>query len=1181
MKTKTLFLVVLSFWYASFLSAQEGEIDAIRCKTNDANHYAFSKNPKAKAEFEKFNEFTKNYVHSETFSQKAGETYVIPVVFHVYGEVQHGKTVTYEKIKTAIDVLNKDFNGLNDDWNTIDPVFNGRKATLSIRFALAKIDPNGVTTNGVVFHPVASGMGNYNSPIVARDGWDNYKYMNVYITGDLYGDGVSNNSGVAWYPNTTMSNQDIARVVYNGQYLHGNTDKEFASVLTHEFGHWLNLIHTFEGGCNDPNGDYVSDTPKEDTNSGDDGCRVGASDCGNLINYENYMGYDSTRGCAKMYTRGQIDRMLAALEHSTRRPLWQPSNLAATGVADDGASFVVSNATVEEAISNDGTVSSDTNEIEISGGSFALSSGTMTEGTHFTSNLPQGYSASITVLNNRTLRVQFSGRTNNHAVSNNTTGTITFRNAAISGGTATLATDKVTYQFSFLDPYKIVYVNNNDLTVNSSNTWEPLTDDFLPSLGTVLGNFSGLFYNASGHPSSRPAIQFETYEEAMITVGNTRNIAIVPANTVIDAGSSWVNGGSYPNLLDIRTDSYRTWDGQTGYAGFRFSINGRQHYGWYRLRVSSNGSSATLLDYAYNTKPFEGINAGSQGGDPTCDDGIQNGDETGIDCGGSSCPACPVEVDGGSVSSSDDRTDITTITGDGQADVITFKNTSQSSASYRYLITDDSGTILATENTSHDFEGATPGVCRVYGISYEGILSVTGKNISDSGLASGVFDISSNWITITRIDDNTGPTCDDGIQNGDETGIDCGGSCEPCSTVTYCSASTTQNTLHITNVKFGDIDNSTAHTPYSNHTNLSTSLTAGGQTALTVKLNNDHWTYNAVGVWIDWNNNGDFTDSGEKVYSRFAAGPYTANITPPAGAVANVNLRMRVRAGYGAESKITPCGVDTYIGEVEDYTVRIGGVATPTCTDGIQNGDETGIDCGGSCAPCNTNEGVIYVDIADETVTSSNTWEFFRIEAGDNRDYGAWYTGGSVRLVTYDKDIVCNGNTNNATFIGENVAIDGSSNFVPESHSYIVSSSSYNDWNGKTGYIGFTFKINGNTHYGWFHITVASNGLSYTILDYAYQTNANTVIYTGNNNRNSSLTKELDKDESVITIYPNPVIKTMYVNGARPDTELRLYTLQGRLVAKKKGDTMDVDGLPSGIYILSLEGKQTFQIVKE
>jgi hypothetical protein len=31
------------------------------------------------------------------------------------------------------------------------------------------------------------------------------------------------------------------------------------------------------------------------------------------------------------------------------------------------------------------------------------------------------------------------------------------------------------------------------------------------------------------------------------------------------------------------------------------------------------------------------------------------------------------------------------------------------------------------------------------------------------------------------------PTCDDGIQNGDETGVDCGGSCEPCNVPTECT----------------------------------------------------------------------------------------------------------------------------------------------------------------------------------------------------------------------------------------------------------------------------------------------------------------------------------------------------------------------------------------------------------
>ena len=33
--------------------------------------------------------------------------------------------------------------------------------------------------------------------------------------------------------------------------------------------------------------------------------------------------------------------------------------------------------------------------------------------------------------------------------------------------------------------------------------------------------------------------------------------------------------------------------------------------------------------------------------EPTCDDGVQNGDETGVDCGGSACPSCPATCEDG------------------------------------------------------------------------------------------------------------------------------------------------------------------------------------------------------------------------------------------------------------------------------------------------------------------------------------------------------------------------------------------------------------------------------------------------------------------------------------------------------------------------------------------------------
>ncbi|WP_054852229.1 immunoglobulin-like domain-containing protein [Olleya sp. ITB9] len=54
-----------------------------------------------------------------------------------------------------------------------------------------------------------------------------------------------------------------------------------------------------------------------------------------------------------------------------------------------------------------------------------------------------------------------------------------------------------------------------------------------------------------------------------------------------------------------------------------------------------------------------------------------------------------------------------------------------------------------------------------------------------------------------------------------------------------------------------------------------------------------------------------------------------------------------------------------------------GGGTTPTCTDGVQNGDETGVDCGGSsCAPCQTacNDNEINVSITFDSYPEETAW---------------------------------------------------------------------------------------------------------------------------------------------------------------------------------------------------------------
>ncbi|WP_271783539.1 glycoside hydrolase family 48 protein [Aquimarina algiphila] len=124
-----------------------------------------------------------------------------------------------------------------------------------------------------------------------------------------------------------------------------------------------------------------------------------------------------------------------------------------------------------------------------------------------------------------------------------------------------------------------------------------------------------------------------------------------------------------------------------------------------------------------------------------------SGSATAPDCG---TTPTPVVVDGATVSTDGGLTAVTTTTGDGIADSILFANTSTSTESYIYLITDEVGKILTTETSSHDFEGAAAGICKVYGLSYTGTLNVTGKNVTATDLSDGSFSVSSNAIIVTR-----------------------------------------------------------------------------------------------------------------------------------------------------------------------------------------------------------------------------------------------------------------------------------------------------------------------------------------------------------------------------------------------------------------------------------------------
>ncbi len=141
----------------------------------------------------------------------------------------------------------------------------------------------------------------------------------------------------------------------------------------------------------------------------------------------------------------------------------------------------------------------------------------------------------------------------------------------------------------------------------------------------------------------------------------------------------------------------------------------------------------------------------------------------------------------------------------------------------------------------------------------------------------------------------------------------------------YCaSASTNVNDEFISRVQLGSIDNSSGGQFYSDFTAESTVLRKGTQYTITVTPTWTDQLYDeGYSVWIDYNNDGDFEDNNEQVWTQTPTQdtPVSGSFTVPATALEK-ETRMRVTLRYNE----IPGSCDNFqYGEVEDYTVKLVG----------------------------------------------------------------------------------------------------------------------------------------------------------------------------------------------------------------------------------------------------------------
>jgi len=166
----------------------------------------------------------------------------------------------------------------------------------------------------------------------------------------------------------------------------------------------------------------------------------------------------------------------------------------------------------------------------------------------------------------------------------------------------------------------------------------------------------------------------------------------------------------------------------------------------------------------------------------------------------------------------------------------------------------------------------------------------------------------------------------------------------------YCASNGNSTTdEYIGRVQLNTIDNSsgagTTSTGYSNFTAISTTLDTSTGYTITITPTWTGTTYSeGYSVWIDYNQDNDFTDAGEQVFSNAASAstPVSGTFTVPASATAG-NTRMRVSQKYNAIP--TSCESFGY-GEVEDYIITINVVApcsTPVTSFPYTEDFETGV----------------------------------------------------------------------------------------------------------------------------------------------------------------------------------------------------------------------------------------------
>eukprot|EP01035_Chromulina_nebulosa_P041311 gene41311-55876_t len=261
-------LVLAVFTMAFVLLYSTGFAQRI-CGSNDLLKEQLKNDPEFALKYKNIQAFTADYVKKGGSRNlvpqlNAGTVlYTIPVVVHVVYNTA-AQNVSDAQIQSQIDVLNKDYQLLNTDASSVPTPFKPLAADCKIQFCMAKRDPSGNPTTGIVRKATTRTSFTTNDAVKkAANGdlpWDATKYLNIWVC-NLSG-GVL---GYAQFPGGPVATDGVV-ITYTGFGTTGTAAAPFnlGRTATHEVGHWLDLYHIWgDDGTACSGSDEVGDTPNQ------------------------------------------------------------------------------------------------------------------------------------------------------------------------------------------------------------------------------------------------------------------------------------------------------------------------------------------------------------------------------------------------------------------------------------------------------------------------------------------------------------------------------------------------------------------------------------------------------------------------------------------------------------------------------------------------------------------------------------------------------------------------------------------------------------------------------------------------------------------------------------------------------------------------------------------------------